>query len=66
MCIPGTEPDGFVKGRLMDQDAKNRISSAMTKNNQARKGKLQKICIVKDNCIKCIGSKNLQKYLDIG
>lgn len=48
MCIPGKEPTGFSKGRLMSSEAKKRISKAMTRNNQARKGNLQKICITKD------------------
>lgn len=66
MFFPGEEPEGFIKGRLMSQSAKDKISKAVSQNNKNRKGKLQKICIIKDEQVKCIGKANLQSYLDSG
>ena len=66
MYFPGEQPEGFVKGKIMSEEAHNKISQAMIKNNKSRKGTLNKVCIVKDGLVKCIGQKNLLKYLENG
>lgn len=66
MYFEGTQPVGFVKGRLMSAGAKQKISQAMSRNNSNRKGQLNKVVIIKDGQLKCIGEKNLNKYLTVG
>ena len=66
LCFPDEVPEGFVKGRLLSAEARDKISKAMSDNNKNRKGTLSKVCVCKDSKIKCIGAKNLDQYLAAG
>ena len=66
LFVPGEEPDGYVLGRLLTEDIRQKLSANTAQRNKSRKGKLVKIAVIKDGVTKIIGAKNLDKYLALG
>ena len=59
-------PEGFEAGRLLTSASREKLRKSAITSNSNRKGKLDKIAVIKNGKIKVIGKNNLDKYLNQG
>ena len=66
LFLPDQVPEGFIEGRLLSKESREKMSQHQSLANTQRKGKLKKLVVIKDGVLKCIGAANLDYYLNQG